>query len=168
MGEAREDGHAVLALRTLLHPTDFEAHSMHAFWLASALARDYGARLVLLHVVAAPTVVYGEGVVPDNVTALRDAAWARLGTLPTPGGNVRVERRVEEGHAAEATLRVAKEEHADLVVMGTHGRTGLGRLLMGSVAERVLREAECPVLTVKATVSVVEAAPQPAAAPAPA
>ncbi len=155
----------MLAIRTILHPTDFLEHSMHAYWLASALARDYGARLVALHVVAAPTVVYGEGVVPPDPAALQAEAVARLQALPAPSGKVAVERHVVEGDAAEVTLRLAKELHADLIVMGTHGRTGLGRLLMGSVAERVLREADCPVLTVKATVPVPGPEAGSAAAP---
>jgi len=71
---------------------------------------------------------------------------------------VRAERRLAEGDAVEETLRVAQEANADLIVMGTHGWTGLGRLLMGSVAEQVVRRASCPVLTVKA--------PFPDAAPA--
>jgi nucleotide-binding universal stress UspA family protein len=162
-----KEEHVMLAIRTILHPTDFLEHSQHAYWLASALARDYGARLIALHVVAAPTVVYGEGVVPTNPEALQAEASARLAALPAPGGNVALDRRVVEGDAAEVTLRLAKELHADLIVMGTHGRTGLGRLLMGSVAERVLREANCPVLTVKATVPVPAPEGRPAtAAPA--
>ena len=56
----------MLAVHTILHPTDFSEHSKYAFWLACALARDYGARLVIVHVVAAPAIVYGEGVVPPN------------------------------------------------------------------------------------------------------
>jgi nucleotide-binding universal stress UspA family protein len=73
-----------------------------------------------------------------------------------------VERRLEEGLAVTEVLRVAQEVNADLIVMGTHGRTGLARLLMGSVAEQVLRKALCPVLTVKtpfpATTSPADAA----------
>jgi nucleotide-binding universal stress UspA family protein len=62
---------------------------------------------------------------------------------------LRLETKMVEGHPAETICRVAKEEGCDLIVMGTHGRSGLGRLLLGSVAEQVLREAACPVLTVK-------------------
>jgi nucleotide-binding universal stress UspA family protein len=141
----------MLAVHTILHPTDFSDHSQFAFWLACALARDYGARLVVLHVVALPTVVFGDGVMvsPDS-EELRAAAGEQLGRLQVPHGNVRAERRLAEGDAVEAILHEAQEVHADLIVMGTHGRTGLGRLLMGSVAEQVVRQALCPVLTVKA------------------
>jgi nucleotide-binding universal stress UspA family protein len=140
----------MLAVHTILHPTDFSDRSGYAFWLACALARDYGARLIALHVWAAPTVVYAEGVIPPNWEDLATAAQEQLDRLQVPEGNVRAERRLEEGDAAEEILRVAQESNADLIVMGTHGRTGLGRLLMGSVAEEVVRKAPCPVLTVKA------------------
>jgi len=140
----------MLALHTLLHPTDFSEPSRYAFGVACALARDYGARLVALHVVAAPPVVYGDGIVvaPDP-EALRAAAQAQLAGLQVPHANVRTEHRLEEGDAAKVILRVAQEIHADMIVMGTHGRTGLGRLFMGSAAEEVMRKAVCPVLTVK-------------------
>jgi nucleotide-binding universal stress UspA family protein len=140
----------MLAVHTILHPTDFSAPSQYAFWLACALARDYGARLIVLHVAAVPTVVYGEGVVPPNPEELLAAAQEQLDGLKVPHADIRAERRLAEGDAVEQILRVAQETNADLLVLGTHGRTGLGRLLMGSVAERVVRKAACPVLTVKA------------------
>jgi len=140
----------MLALHTILHPTDFSKHSRCAFGLACALARDYGARLIALHVLVPPPVAYGDGVVvAADPEPLRATAQEHLGELEIPGANVRAERRLEEGDPATVILRVAKEVHADLLVMGTHGRTGLGRLLMGSVAEEVVRRAPCPVLTVK-------------------
>ena len=158
----------MLAVHTILHPTDFSEHSKYAFWLACALARDYGARLVIVHVVAAPAIVYGEGVVPPNAEELRAAAREQLDGLRVPQGNVRAERRLQEGDAVTAILGVAQELHADLIVMGTHGRTGLGRLLMGSVAEQVVRKASCPVLTVKMPLpEVAPAARLPAEAAVP-
>ena len=75
--------------------------------------------------------------------------WHELRDLRTPDENVHVEHRLEEGDAAKRILEVAQEIQAGLIVMGTHGRTGLGRLLLGSVAEHVLRKATCPVLTVR-------------------
>ena len=140
----------MLAVHTILHPTDFSDRSQYALWLACALARDYGARLMVLHVSPVNAVVYGEGVVLSNQEELRAEAQEQLDGLQVPRANVRAERRLEEGDAVEAILRVAREIHADLIVMGTHGRTGLGRFLMGSVAEPVVRKAACPVLTVKA------------------
>src|SRR5258708_127188 len=156
----------MLAIRTILHPTDFSKHSQYAFGLACALARDYGARLVVLHVVTAPTVIYGEGVVPPDMDELRAEAQEQLDGIPLPHAGIRAERGLEEGDAVETTLRVAQEVRADLIAMGTHGRTGILRLLMGSVAEQVLRKATCPVLTVRTPFpeTVPEAQPAVAAA----
>lgn len=141
----------MLAIRTILHPTDFSQHSTYAYGLASALARDYGARLIVLHVVPEPTPVYGEGVViPANPEVFRIEAREQLERLASPGPEVAVEHRLEDGDPATGILHAAREAGADLIVMATHGRTGLERLLMGSVAEQVVRKAVCPVLTVKA------------------
>jgi nucleotide-binding universal stress UspA family protein len=76
--------------------------------------------------------------------------WNELRRLQAPDASVRLEHRLEQGNAAETILRVAHEEKCDLIVMATHGRTGLVRLLLGSVAEQVLRQAPCPVLTLGA------------------
>ena len=132
--------------------------------MACALARDYGARLVVLHVVTAPTVIYSEGVLPPNAEELRAEAQEQLDGLSVPHADIRAERRLEEGDAVEATLRVAQEVRADLIAMGTHGRTGILRLLMGSVAEQVLRKATCPVLTVRTPFPETIAVAQPATA----
>ena len=138
----------MLPIHTVLHPTDFSDHSEFAGGLAGALARDYGARLLILHVAQFPPVFTGEGMVPVSEDELRAEGAARLNALPAPRGDVRAERRLEVGDPATEVLRVAAELPADLIVMGTHGRTGLGRLLLGSVAEQVMRRAACPVLTV--------------------
>lgn len=139
----------MLAIHTILHPTDFSERSQYAFMLACALARDYGARLIILHAADVPIVGYGEGVVPPNPEELRVAAQEKLDRVQVPQANIRMERRLEQGDAVSEILRVAQETHADLIVMGAHGRTGLGRFLMGSVAEQVVRQAACPVLTVR-------------------
>ena len=139
----------MLPIRTILHPTDFSDRAGYGFQMACALARDYGARLIVLHVVAPSLVAYGEGVVPPNPEEVRAEAQAQLDRLPAPRPDVRAERLLTEGGAVEEILRVAQEVHADLIVMGTHGRTGLERLLMGSVAEKVMRESACSVLVVK-------------------
>jgi len=154
----------MLAIHTILHPTDFSEHSQYAFALGCALTRDYGARLVVLHAVAEPVVLYGEGVVPSDPEEVRAAARDQLARLQVPHADVRAEFRLEDGDADEAILRVAQEIHADLIVMGTHGRTGLGRLLMGSVAEQVVRKSTCPVLTVRRPFPETVPEAQPAAA----
>jgi nucleotide-binding universal stress UspA family protein len=144
----------MLAIRTILHPTDFSEQSRAAFALACALTRDYGARLVALHVVPAPNFAYGEGYLPPAPEELLVEAREQLHRLEPPHGNVRAEQRLEQGDAAPEILRVAHEIDADLIVMGTHGRTGLRRLLMGSVAEQIVRKAPCPVLTMTAPFAV--------------
>jgi nucleotide-binding universal stress UspA family protein len=149
----------MLPIHTILHPTDFSDRSDRALILACALARDYGARLIVLHVAPLPTLVYAEGVVPPDPELTLGAAREQLNRLTVPDANVRAERRFEQGDPAAGILRVARELPADLIVMGTHGRTGLRRLLMGSVAEQVVRQAPCPVLTVTAPVT----APSPSA-----
>jgi nucleotide-binding universal stress UspA family protein len=140
----------MLPIHTILHPTDFSERSALALPVACALARDYGARLVVLHVAAPPPVAYSEGVFipPDNLAIIEEAK-RHLDQVPV-GDGIAVERRFEEGDPVEGILRVAELSRADLIVMGTHGRTGLSRLFMGSVAEQVLRKAPCPVLTLKA------------------
>lgn len=140
----------MLTIRTILHPTDFSEHSKYAFGLACALARDYGARILALHVAPPPVIGYMEGVIPPQlpVTDL-DRVREQLQQVTSQDPEVAVEHRLLEGDATEEILRTAGEFPCDLIVMGTHGRSGIGRFLMGSVAERVVRRAPCPVVTVK-------------------
>lgn len=141
----------MLPVQTILHPTDFSERSAYAFQLACSLARDYRARLVLLHVKPFPiaSIAYGElAPLPPEPPDLRKTLLEQLRQLRPPD-NVSVEHHLIEGDPAREILRLAQETKCDLIVMSTHGRTGLGRLLMGSVAEEVLRKASCPVLTVK-------------------
>jgi universal stress protein A len=148
----------MLAIRAILHPTDFSGHSQAAFRLACSLARDHGARLVVLHAVPAGTVellALSQLGTQERTKGIRDSYRSDLARIQPTDPDVRVEHRLEDGNPATVILRVAEEIPADLVVMGTHGRsrTGLSRLLMGSVAEQVVRHATCPVLTVRLPVS---------------
>jgi nucleotide-binding universal stress UspA family protein len=138
----------MLLIRTILHPTDFSDRSEYALQLACALARDYGARLVVLHAYHMPPAFAGEGMAVLGPEEFRADAEEQLRRLQVPQADVRTERRLEEGEPVSEILRVAGEIGAELIVMGTHGRTGVGRLLMGSVAEQVVRRAVCPVVTV--------------------
>jgi len=162
--------YAMLTVKTLLCATDFSECSKVAFRLGCALARDYGARLVVLHVVPSPFGAYGQAVylpVPeDYLTELHD----KLLKLQPHDQRVVTEHRLEEGEPVPTILRIAAETGAEVIVLGTHGRTGLGRLLMGSVAEQIVRKAPCPVLTVKkpvATTHPVEAVEREIAATTP-
>jgi len=143
---------AMFQVHTILHPTDFSTYSQHAFRLACALARDYGARVVVMHAVPFGTTEFlalSELGSQEKAGSIRQSFWGHLHRIESPDPNVHVEYRLEHGDPTSQVLRVAKELHADLIVMGTHGRTGLSRVLMGSVAEQVVRNATCPVLTVK-------------------
>jgi nucleotide-binding universal stress UspA family protein len=140
----------VRPFRIILHPTDFSQRSQYALSLASSLARHDDARLILLHVWSPPLVPLAAGPAPVRPEDFASSQFdEELRQLRVPDPEVRVERRLEQGDAATEIIRVAQETHCDLIVIGTHGRTGLERLLMGSVAEQVLRDASCPVLAVK-------------------
>jgi nucleotide-binding universal stress UspA family protein len=136
-------------IKTILHPTDFSAASRYALELALSLARDHDSRVVLLHVLERP--FYGDEPVllTRTLEDLRAEAEYWLDTLSKPTADIETEHMTAEGDPVAEILRVATEEQADLIVLGTHGRTGLRRLLMGSVAEKVIRRATCPVLAVK-------------------
>lgn len=137
---------------TILHPTDLSDGSESARQLATALARDYGARLVMLHVYPAP--LHGaETVDRGRSNEVEDDILRRLRDFAPEERGVEVECRASEGDPAEEILSEAQRD-CDLIVMGTHGRSGLGRMLMGSTAERVSRDALCPVVTVRSRVQV--------------
>jgi nucleotide-binding universal stress UspA family protein len=141
----------MLPVATILHPTDFSEHSEFAFRLACALAWDYKARLVLVHVLPPPMVIYAGGLAASaDMWRDTDEAKGRLKRMEEEAHYVRVESLVMEGDPVDMILCAARETHSDVIIMGTHGRTAVGRLLLGSVAEAVLRKAPCPVLTAKA------------------
>jgi len=138
----------MLPVHTILFATDFSENARQAFILACALARDCGARLVVLHVTP-PPLSHEKLEADRNPEEYYGVLWKALREVRAPDDNVAVEHRLAEGDAAAQILHVAEETKAGLIVLGTHGRTGLPRLLLGSVAEQVLRRARCPVLTVK-------------------
>jgi nucleotide-binding universal stress UspA family protein len=140
----------MLNLQTILHPTDFSACSLYAWDLACALAHDHGARLVVLHARELPPSAHGDFGCSPAAGLDSHFLAEELARLEPCYTDVVVYRRLVDGDPAKAILNAAKENHCDVVVMGSHGRTGLGRLLMGSVAEEVVRKAPCPVLVVKA------------------
>ena len=137
--------------RTILYPTDFSEPSGYLFQLACSLARDQGARLVVLYVAEPPPfITYGEMEkllqVPDGY---RQELETKLREFRPEDDGVPVDYRVVSGEPVAEILHAAEEVRCDLIAMGTHGRTGPGRVLLGSVAEQVVRRAPCPVLTVK-------------------
>ena len=144
------------AFRRILHPTDFSRASTPALRRAVALARACRAPLVLLHVMTPPSPFIGEGTPPSSYADLlilaRRSAKRRLAAVfvRVRRTGVRAQAVFAEGLPVDEILRAARRARADLIVMGTHGRTGVSRVFMGSVAERVVRESRCPVLTVRA------------------
>jgi nucleotide-binding universal stress UspA family protein len=141
---------------------DFSAASRRALDLAWELARRLDARVEVLHVWEPPVVLAADLAVSgrDDLArtlqeqAMHEAARELEAFMSHLPASPRASGRLEGGgRAAQAILQAAADGGFDLIVMGTHGRTGLARLLMGSVAERVVRESRCPVLTVSEKVA---------------
>jgi nucleotide-binding universal stress UspA family protein len=159
-----ERPHRVEDIRVILHPTDFSEGCEASLRVARALARDLGARLVLLHVV--PFGFYAnEMTVPVDPGVYREALDEERQLIDGPDLKYPVEIRIARGDAAEEILHMAAELDCGLIVMGTHGRTGLSRLLMGSVTEYIVPRADCPVLAVKTPRGAQASAPGPAPQP---
>lgn len=145
----------MISIRSILCPYDGSEFSRRALEHATALGRFYGAGLTLLHVyTGAPIGPEADQLTRDKALfpqeRKRIVAWLADIGAPARAAGVAVDARVVEGAPAAEILRVARGEAADLVVLGTHGRSGFDRLLLGSVTEKVLRHAPCPVLTVTA------------------
>lgn len=134
----------------ILVATDFSNVSDEAVAYASAQARMTGARLLIVHVRPTPTADQGEGMLHYGIEREdMPATERRLQEVQEAVEGVASETRLLKGHPAEEILRLARDEDVALIVMGTHGRTGIVRAFMGSVAEQVIRRASCPVMTIK-------------------
>lgn len=139
-----------------MHPTDFSRASGAAFARAVAMARADRAELLVVHVLTPVLPMVGDGYVSAKVYEEMEASARTAGRKHLDGlvakakrAGVRTRALLLEGVPYERIVRAAKTQRADLVVMGTHGRTGLARFFLGSVAERVVAMAGCPVLTVR-------------------
>lgn len=149
-----KDGTMSYEIHRILCAIDFSDTSKEALEHAYALAEKHGASLVLVHAWQLPAYALPEGaIIADSQylgrieTELQkslDEVVARFA-----GGPVSVSAKLSEGPAHLEVIRVAEEQKVDLVVIGTHGRTGLSHVLLGSVAERVVRTSPVPVLTVR-------------------
>lgn len=140
----------MIEIKRILVPCDFSAFSARALERAAAIARWYEARLTVLHVVP-----LAQDLPPREVAAAELARFVE----PARDAGVPIETAVAEGDPVREILGRASESRADLLVIGTHGRGGFERWVLGSVTEKVLRKAPCPVLTVSGHGS----APAPAA-----
>lgn len=140
-------------IRRILCPTDFSPTSEHAVAYAVALARQVGASVHLLHAWELPIYTFLDGVVLPGPEALAQVTTQLQKQLNDAvekhrGPDVPIEGHLMEGPAAGEIVRMIDVVKADLIVMGTHGRTGLPRMWLGSVAERVVRSSSIPVLAV--------------------
>jgi nucleotide-binding universal stress UspA family protein len=140
--------------KRILCPIDFSDFSDAALQYASSLAQEAGARLYLVHVDDSQ-VPYDAGYAAYVAPPIDpEALMERLAAKKPTRENVDFEHHLLFGHPADAIVDFASQHDVDLIVIGTHGRTGLSRLLMGSIAEAIVRRAACPVLTVKTPVGV--------------
>lgn len=146
----------MIDLHRILVPTDFSKHSENALAYASAFAEKFNAELYLLHVVQDLALFVPEAVtaappitppVEQLTAAVREALTRVIDNHNLRRFNVHAE--VREGSPFYEIVRFAKDLDIDLIIMGTHGRAGLVHVLLGSVAEKVVRKAPCPVLTVR-------------------
>jgi nucleotide-binding universal stress UspA family protein len=151
-------------IRKILVPTDFFPHAQEAFRVAHDLARAIGAGIVVFHVSRPPAVVSdGHSALSTPADVEGKDVWERLRKIQPTDPAVHVEHEVIVADRPDAShiLRILHERGCDLIVIGTHGRTGLRHLLFGSVTEDVVRRAQCPVMVVKAPVHDAEATARP-------
>jgi len=152
-GAATDEAHP--RIEHVLVPVDFSRHSEGAVKHALEFCRAYGSRMHLLHVFEQPVTpeVYAGGglaTVSDFSVVEGSLREALLGVATRAGAEVETEIHVTEGRAVAGILEQAEEISADLIVIATHGLGGLTHVMLGSVTDKVLRRADCPVLTVKA------------------
>ena len=153
-----------MATKTILFPTDFSTASDAALVHAEALAKSSGASLLIVHV-EEPPLAYGGGELyyglpePDS-----ERIQKMLDDVRPKDPAVPFTHRLTMGDPAGEIVRLATDEQAEMIVLGTHGRTGMTRLLMGSVAEAIVRRAPCPVLVYREAAERLARKPQPAPA----
>lgn len=152
--EARDMRHLFLRI---LSPVDFHENSLAALEYAAQFARQYDATVYLLHVVPTDELHLHREVYRPEEGGGADVQWAekvskeKLHEIAQErlSGGIRYEILTRVGEAAKSILETAEEVGAELIVMATHGRTGISHFFLGSVAEQVVREASCPVLTLR-------------------
>lgn len=144
-----------MSTNIILYATDYSPASVSALPIAESLARDAGAKLLIVHVSESEITPVGE--LFDEEPQAQPAELQRLQAIVPSDQRISYEHRLVYGEPgsdditrpAEEILRLAKREQASLIVVGTHGRTGLGRLLMGSVADTLIARSPCPVVTLR-------------------
>jgi nucleotide-binding universal stress UspA family protein len=154
-----------MAQKTILFPTDFSLASDAALPHAEALAKQAGARLLIVHV-EEPPLAYGGGELYYGLPEPSSERILKMLEDVTPADpKLPFAHRLSMGDPAGEIVRIAGEEGAEMIVLGTHGRTGMTRLLMGSVAEAIVRRAPCPVLVYRETAATLASqTPEPSRA----
>jgi universal stress protein A len=130
----------VIEIKSILAPTDFSPHSEQAVRYACRLAERLDSELHLLHVLSEIVPAGPDERAQETLDRSLDPSWGKPG---------KVTRAVRWGSPVESIVSYAVDHRVDLVIISTHGRTGLSHVLLGSVAERIVREAPCPVLTIR-------------------
>ncbi len=146
----------MIAVQRILAPTDFSEYAFPALLYAAEFAEKFGAELTVLYVIQDLALVMPDAVMPNpmatpDLTQLTDSARVALADLISRTGLSRLNPKTEIrfGSPAAEIVAAAADLKADLLCVGTHGRGGLAHLLLGSVAEKIVRTAPCPVLTVR-------------------
>lgn len=139
-----------MKIKHIVCPVDLSKNSFQAIGVATSLATANGAEIIFLHV-AMPDLPIDAAYAMVEADASVRAADEELRKIKPTRDDVKFRHVLIRGEPAQEILRCAEDENADLIVMTTHGRTGFSRLLMGSVAEHVVRKARCPVLTFRST-----------------
>jgi nucleotide-binding universal stress UspA family protein len=144
-----------MQIKTILFPTDFSNGARAAMDHAISLAKDYNAKLILLYVIQ--DISIAEWYIPSSISVtdlvedMQKSAWKEMEKWNAEvAAKVKdVEQMVIRGVPFVEIIKAAKNKNADMIVIGTHGRTGIDHMLFGSTAEKVVRKAPCPVLTVR-------------------
>lgn len=144
-----------MQIRTILFPTDFSQGARVAMDHAVSLARDYNAKLILLYVIQ--DISISEWYIPsslsvaDLVEDMQKSAWQEMEVWSAEASSKikDIEKIVQRGVPFVEIVKTAREKSADMIVIGTHGWTGIDHILFGSTAEKVVRKSPCPVLTVR-------------------
>ncbi len=146
----------MIKIEKILFPTDFSEHSKHAFSYALSFAKEYGARLYMLHVVEdvqylANAYMFDVPIMPS----FADMEQSRLKEMQefidreAADSSISIEKMIKHGRPFIEIIQTARDENVDLIVIATHGRSGLEHVFFGSTAEKVVRKAPCPVLSIR-------------------
>ena len=146
----------MIKIDKILFPTDFSDHSKHAFSYALSFAKEYGAKLVMLHVVEdvqylANAYMFDVPMMPSfsDMEQSRSKEMDEFLEREVSDSSVQIDKSIRHGRPFVEIIQAAREEEADLIVIATHGRGGLEHVLFGSTAEKVVRKAPCPVLSIR-------------------